>query len=119
MAIGCVEGEAKDGRADQYKQNKRSKFRCVFQGLFCQGKAQAPFTYGQNNGTQRTHGATFCRGRNAQENGSKHQENQNQGRKITKEKYHNNKEEIQKDRKTKMDDLQIQINKISEEVEVE
>jgi hypothetical protein len=46
-------------------------------------------------------------------------ENQNQGRKITKEKYHNNKEEIQKDRKTKMDDLQIQINKISEEVEVE
>jgi hypothetical protein len=32
-------------------------------------------------------------------------ENQNQGRKITKDKYHNNKEEIQKDRKNKMDNL--------------
>jgi hypothetical protein len=32
-------------------------------------------------------------------------ENQNQGRKITKEKYHNNKEEVQKDRKIKLDDL--------------
>ena len=46
-------------------------------------------------------------------------ENQNQGRKITKEKYHNNKEEVQKDRKIKLDDLQFQINKISDEVEVE
>jgi hypothetical protein len=43
--------------------------------------------------------------------------NQNMGRAITKDKYHNNREEIDKERKRIIDEIQENINKLCEEVE--
>jgi len=43
--------------------------------------------------------------------------NQNMGRAITKDKYHNNRDEVDKERRRIIDELQTDINKLCEEVE--
>jgi len=45
--------------------------------------------------------------------------NQNMGRKITKEKYHNNLDEIEKDRRKVTEEVQADIIKLSDEAEKE
>ena len=47
------------------------------------------------------------------------QDNQNKTRQITKDRYHNDKDEVRKKRKETMDDLELQIKKLSEQVEEE
>jgi hypothetical protein len=45
--------------------------------------------------------------------------NQNMGRAITKDKYHNNREEVEKLRRKKIDDTNEHITKLSDLIEVE
>ena len=46
-------------------------------------------------------------------------DNQNMGRSITKDKYHNNRDEMEKKRRKDIDTVQEEINILSEKIEVE
>jgi chromosome segregation ATPase len=47
------------------------------------------------------------------------QENQDKGREITKDKYHNNREEIEKERRKQIDEIQTHINKLCDDIEAQ
>ena len=80
VAIHTLECQAENSGANQDEQHEARQLHGGVHGLTHEFHVNAIASHGHDQGTYGTHGATFCGGCNAQENGPKHQENKCQRR---------------------------------------
>ena len=80
VAVDVVEGQRENAGADQDEHNERGQFCCAFHGLLEQLEIEPSACQRHQQGAGGAHGTAFGRGRDAEEDGAQHEEDQAQRR---------------------------------------